>query len=81
MKNLPLEIGKTHLVRVNQGQAAHACGGKIKGRRGAKPPEARQGDVRPFEFVLALFSQFRKGKMPGVPFGFFLGEGHCCHWD
>ena len=81
MQDLPLEIGKAHLVRVDQGQAPHACGGKKKGRRGAKPPEARQGDVRPFEFVLALFSQFRKGKMPGVPFGFFLGEGHCRRLD
>ena len=81
MQDLPLEVGKADLVRVDQGQPPHARGGKIKGRGGAKPPEARQGDVRPFEFLLALFAQFRKGKMPCVPFGFFLGEGHCCRRD
>lgn len=67
-------------VRVDQGQPPHARGGKIKGRGEPSPPRP-VGDVRPFEFLLALFAQFRKGKMPCVPFGFFLGEGHCCRRD
>ena len=32
-------------------------------------------------YGIAGWFLFREGKMPGVPFGFFLGEGHCRHWD